>query len=93
VDAIAWGTSADYRFDFFVLTADANHHRSVNALEFTLLAMNFNKPGQGVADGDFNYVGKLNALELNLLATALGTSLPAPAGRSMRCVHSKRWTH
>ena len=63
--------------DFFYLTADANHDRFVNTLDFMALAQNFNKTGMKYANGDFNYDGVVNALDFNILATNFGRSLHA----------------
>jgi hypothetical protein len=70
---------SEYTFDFFVLAADANHDRSVNTVDFTAMAMNFNKEGASYSDGDFNSDGKVNALDFNILATQFGTAVAAPA--------------
>ncbi len=72
-------TSGSSTLDFFVLSADANHDRHVNTLDFTALAQNFNKSGATFSQGDFNYDGKVNALDFNILATKFGTTLASPA--------------
>jgi hypothetical protein len=64
---------------FFLLTADANHDRTVNTLDFAALAQNFNSISASFSQGDFNYDGKVNALDFNLLATKFGTYLAPPA--------------
>ena len=64
---------------FFSLTGDANQDRTVDTLDFTALAQNFNKiSGVSSSSGDVNYDGKVNALDYNAIATRFGTSL-APA--------------
>ena len=70
--------AADAPFDFFVLTADANHDRSVDTLDFTIMATNFNQSGMAFSQGDFNYDGTVNALDFNALATMFGTYLAPP---------------
>jgi hypothetical protein len=70
---------------FFMLTADANHDRFVNTVDFTALAQNFGKStlndpaGATYANGDFNYDGKVNALDFNILASKFGTHLAPPS--------------
>jgi hypothetical protein len=72
--------AADAPFDFFVLTADANHDRTVDTLDFDALATNFNQAGMTFSQGDFNYDGTINALDFNALATMFGTYLaPQPS--------------
>jgi hypothetical protein len=67
-------------FDFFILAGDANHDGSVNTIDFTELAANFNHAGATFGQGDFNYDGVVNALDFNILATKFGTDLAPPAG-------------
>jgi hypothetical protein len=70
--------------EFFILTADANHDRYVNSLDFTALAANFNKSsGVSFSGGDFNYDGRVNALDFNALASRFGTYLAPAAGSSV----------
>jgi hypothetical protein len=57
--------------------ADANRDGVVDSLDFTNLALNFNKSGMSFADGDFNHDGIVNALDFNALATNYGASVPA----------------
>jgi hypothetical protein len=71
--------ATDASLPFFLLTADANHDRTVNTLDFAALAQNFNSISASFSQGDFNYDGKVNALDFNLLATKFGTYLAPPA--------------
>ena len=54
---------SDFEYDFFVLAADANHDRNVNALDFNALASNFGLPSRTFIQGDFNYDGSVNTLD------------------------------
>ena len=65
---------------FFFQMADANHDRSVNALDFNVLASNFGLPSATFSQGNFNYTGGVDTLDFTLLAAAFGANLaPAPA--------------
>jgi len=50
--------SAPFTQDFFFQMSDANHDRTVNALDFNVLAANFGKTGRTFSQGDFNFDGK-----------------------------------
>ncbi len=69
----------DSSFNFFFLTADANHDGVVNALDFNALASNFGKPNKTFADGDFNYSGTIDTLDFTALATHFGNQVPTSA--------------
>jgi hypothetical protein len=83
LDGNADGTGGDdFTTDFFHLTGDANHDRSVDFLDLAKLAQNYNATGGGktYADGDFNGDGKVDFLDLAKLAQNYNTSLsPAAA--------------
>jgi hypothetical protein len=71
---------ADYPLPFFVLAADANRDRTVNALDFNILAAHFGAIGSTTLDdGDFNFDGNVNSLDFSALASAFGNSVPMPA--------------
>jgi hypothetical protein len=70
--------AADWSYDYFVLNGDANHDRTINTLDFTALAQNFNNASATFSQGDFNYDGVVNVLDFNILATKFGTSLAPP---------------
>ncbi len=63
---------------FFVLAGDATRDRHVDTNDFVALATHFNQSSATLSNGDFNYDGKVNALDFNILATQFGTYL-APA--------------
>ena len=65
---------ADFTFDFFHLTGDANHDGHVNLLDFNIFAVNFNQSNRTFAQGDFNYDGVVNLLDFNLLGLNFNTS-------------------
>jgi hypothetical protein len=70
---------ANASLSFFHLTAAANHDGTVDTMDFTILADNFNQAGVPFSQGDFNYDGVVNALDFNALATNFGTTLAPPA--------------
>ena len=49
--------AADYTLNFFSLTADATHDRTVNILDFNRLASHYGQSNQTFTHGDFNYDG------------------------------------
>ena len=72
--------ASDFTFDFFVVTADANHDRKVDFGDLVVLAQNYGTPSGATFDkGDFNYDGKVDFADLVLLAQHYGTTLAAPA--------------
>jgi hypothetical protein len=71
----------DATLDFFVLSGDANHDATVNALDFNALATHYGLAGT-FGQGDFNYDGTINTLDFNLLAMRFNSTVPplaAPA--------------
>ena len=78
-DQSAKPLAATYTYDFFILTADANHDRFVNSLDFSALATHFNESAATFSNGDFNSDGRVNGLDFNLLASKFGTVLAPPA--------------
>src|SRR5205814_6788661 len=64
---------------FFVLTADANRDRTVDTIDFNLLATNFAQSGKTFSQGDFNYDTVVDTIDFNLLASKFATTVPAPA--------------
>jgi hypothetical protein len=72
--------------DFFVLSGDANHDRTINALDFNLLATNFGGSAKTFAQGDFNYDTTVNSTDFNVLATRFNTTLDAPASESLLAI-------
>lgn len=64
--------------DFFVLSADANHDRRVNALDFNALSTYFGSSDATFSQGDFNYDGTVNSSDFNLLASNYNKTLIAP---------------
>jgi hypothetical protein len=75
--------------NFFILTADANHDRTVNALDFNALANNYGKAGT-FSQGDFNYSGTVDSNDFALLASHYGTVLAAPTGMALPANKSTR---
>jgi hypothetical protein len=70
---------ADFSFNFFSLTGDANHDGVVNALDFNALASNYGKPGMNFANGDFNFSGSVDSLDFAALAANFNSTAPTAA--------------
>jgi hypothetical protein len=68
---------ADSSVTFFFLAGDANRSRSVNFEDLTTVQQNFGRTGMNWRDGDFNYDGLVNFLDLFLLAQRYNRNLPA----------------
>src|SRR5437867_5560808 len=85
---VAGNPIADYSTSFFFLGADANHDRSVDLSDFTILASNFNVIGRDFSQGDFNYDTKVDLTDFTMLASKFNTNLtpppPAPSSQLSR---------
>jgi hypothetical protein len=64
---------------FFFQMADANRDRTVNALDFSILASNFGISGGTSSQGNFNYDGVVDTSDFVTLATNFGDTLAPPA--------------
>jgi hypothetical protein len=62
---------------FFVLPADVNRDRAVNALDFNALAAHFGSAG-GFTSCDFDFNGVVNSADFNLLAQHFNELIPSP---------------
>ena len=62
----------DFSASFFFVAGDADHNRTVNALDFNAMAGNFGASPRSFSQGDFNYDTIVNALDFNILAKAFG---------------------
>jgi hypothetical protein len=65
----------DFTFDFFFLNGDANRDRTVDLLDFNILALNFGQSNRNFSQGDFNYDGTVDLLDFNILASRFGQSV------------------
>src|ERR1700760_2340079 len=52
--------------NFFVLSGDADHNRSVDFNDLLILAKNYSKTGMTFSKGDFNYDGNVDFNDLLL---------------------------
>lgn len=78
IDGDGNGTiGGNHTFGFFFINGDANRDRTVNLLDFNIMAANFGGPGD-FSDGDFTYDGIVNLADFNVLASRFGQSV-APA--------------
>src|SRR5439155_22740774 len=66
--------------NFFVLSADANRSRTVDTIDFNILAVNFSQTGKTFSQGNFDYdaLGNVDTIDFNLLAANFSKTL-APA--------------
>jgi hypothetical protein len=72
--------ASNFVLDFFSLAGDANHDRTVNALDFNSLATHYGSAGPvSFSDADLNYDGSVNTADFDILAMQFGQSLAAPS--------------
>ena len=69
--------AAKYSYDFFILAGDANHDRSVDNADFTVLFNHFTQHGT-YADGDFNGDGIVDNADFTILFNNFTKTLPPP---------------
>lgn len=64
---------------------DADRDRDVDLADFAIVAANFDvfATGKSLADGDFNYDGRVNLRDLSILASQFNESLPPGARRDL----------
>jgi hypothetical protein len=67
--------SANYTFDFFFLTGDANHDAAVDLLDFNILSENIGQTGRDFTQGNFDYNSTVDLIDFNLLAKNYGTTV------------------
>jgi hypothetical protein len=78
LDGNADGTPGDnVTFDFFYMTADANHDGAVDFKDLVALAQNYNTTQKTFAQGDLNYDTNVDFNDLVILAQRYNTTLPA----------------
>jgi methionine-rich copper-binding protein CopC len=73
---------SNHVLDFFVLSGDANHDRTVDITDLGILATNWQQSPRGFSQGDFNYDGTVDITDLGTLATNWQVSLPEPSPRA-----------
>ena len=71
------GSIAPYSFNFFALAGDANHDRSVDNADFTIMFNHFAQSGT-FADGDFNYDGFVDNADFTMMFNNFTKTLAAP---------------
>jgi hypothetical protein len=74
--------SGNYSFSLGVLLADANQDRSVDTIDFNILAANFGGTGKESSQGDFNDDGAVDTVDFNLLASNFGKTIAASSAFS-----------
>jgi len=63
----------------YTLYGDADLNKTVDTVDFNLLASNFGGTGKRWSRGDFDYNTATDTVDFNLLASKFSQSLPAPA--------------
>jgi hypothetical protein len=76
--------AADHVFDFFFLTADADHDRDIDVNDLGILASNWQQSPRTFSQGDFDYSGTVDVNDLGLLASAWQQSLAPPSAPAAR---------
>jgi hypothetical protein len=61
----------------YTLYGDADLNRSVDTIDFNILAANFSQSGQRWSRGDFNFDGSVDTTDFNLLAANFSQTLSA----------------
>jgi hypothetical protein len=61
----------------YTYAGDANLDRTVDTIDFNLLAANFSGSGKIWGQADFNYDGSVDTIDFNLLASNFSLSLPS----------------
>jgi hypothetical protein len=73
--------TSDTMLSFWILHADANRDRRVNAFDFNAIASHFGASGATTLDqGDLNYDGRVDTDDFTLLSQQFGVTLPEPTG-------------
>jgi hypothetical protein len=79
-DAWGIGMSKPFSFDFFFVNGDSNHDGTVDVADFKVFAAGYLQPTSGgYASADFNYDGVIDPLDLGILSTNWGYTLPRAA--------------
>jgi hypothetical protein len=78
IDDTASGPSILATADFFVWTADANHDRSVDTVDFNIMAAHWGATNAKFSQGDFSYDSTVDTTDSNFLGSNYGNTLPAP---------------
>jgi hypothetical protein len=61
----------------YTLSGDANLNKTVDTIDFNLLATSFSQTGKDWFNGDFDYNSTVDTIDFNLLAANFSQSLPA----------------
>jgi len=69
--------AANFVFNFFFLSADANHNKTVDTVDFGILAANFSRAGLDYGGGDFTYDTTVDTVDFGLLVANFSNSLPS----------------
>jgi ELWxxDGT repeat protein len=70
--------ASNYTLDFWVLAGDANRDRKVDAKDLGILSANWQGTGKVFSQGDFDYDGDVDLIDLYLFSRNRGVTLAAP---------------
>jgi hypothetical protein len=74
--------AVNYTLNLFVLAGDATRDRSVDTVDFNVLASNFGMTGLPFSQGNFSYDNTIDTIDFNILASRFSQSLSAAAAQS-----------
>jgi hypothetical protein len=85
-DVFGNNLAADAPFDFFFVAGDANHDRTIDLTDFTVLAANFNGSDKHFSEGDYNYDAFVDLTDFTILASKFNQPLDPPAAAAAAAV-------
>lgn len=77
--------ASSFNYPFFALAGDANHDRTVDAVDLGMLSANWQGSDRNFAQGDFNYDGVVDVNDLAILSANWQKTLPAEGSMAL-CV-------
>ncbi len=78
-DTYGVSLTSDSSFDFFMLAGDADHDRDVDLNDLRAMTSNWGQSNKTFGQGDFNYDGIVNDIDLGILARHWQQTLTAPS--------------
>jgi glucose/arabinose dehydrogenase len=83
-DAAGNPLAANNVINTFVLAGDASRNKTVDTVDFDILASNFGMTGRTFTQGNFDYStdGRVDSVDFNILASRFNATLPSSPGTS-----------